>query len=57
MKKYFGYNFLDESNIYDSSEGGEFTNEHLDEFKKTDEYNRMFRLHDDDNIIWMMNLQ
>ena len=46
---------LMKSNIYDSSEGGEFTKEHLDEFKKTDEYNRMFRLHDDDNIIWMMN--
>jgi hypothetical protein len=48
--------FLDKEGIYDSSKGEEFTQKHLDDYrKKTRNNHRIFSLYSDEDIIWLMN--
>ena len=46
---------LNKNNIYDSRKSGEFTPDHLEQWKKTGEWNRLQRLYKDEDIIWLMN--
>ena len=46
---------LKKTGIYDSSKGAEFKKEDLDKLKKAGEWNRLFRLYDDEDIVWFMN--
>lgn len=46
---------LQKHGIYNSVKGGEFTEKHLEKFKKTKDWNRLRRLYKPEDVIWMMN--